>query len=153
MKKNSTRVASGLLTTNSLYSLKSMPKFIKHAFVAKCPNLDTWHHHLGHTNVQSIEDMVRKGLVEGMRVDMSSSHTSCEHCILGKQVKNAVPKIREGVKSSRVFGVVYLDLTGPMDVKSANSNLYCMDIIDDCSSFHWSIPLGSKDATFPQLKV
>jgi hypothetical protein len=131
-----------------------MPEFVERAFITtKYPNLDTWHRRLGHTNIQSIEDMVRKDLVKGMRVDMSSSPTSCEHCILGKQVKKAVPKIREGTKSSRVLGVVYVDLTGPMDVKSAGGNLYCMDIIDDCSSFHWSIPLPSKDTAFLQLKA
>ena len=81
--------------------------------------------------MQSIKDMVRKNFVTGMRVDFSTSHTSCEHCILAKQVKNVVPKIREDAKSARVLGVVcvQVDLTGPMDVISGNGNFYCVDII------------------------
>jgi hypothetical protein len=128
-----------------------MPEFVEHTFITtKYPSLDTWHRRLSHTNIQSIKDMVRKNLVKGMRVDMSSP-TSCEHCILGKQVKKAVPKIREGTKSSRVLGVVYVDLTGPMhmDVKSACSNLYCMEIIDDCSLVH---PSTVKGYCFPATK-
>ena len=46
---------------------------------------------------------------------------------------------------------VYVDLMGPQAVQSATGNLYIMDIIDDFSSYSWSIPLASKAAAFPVL--
>ncbi|KZP18481.1 hypothetical protein FIBSPDRAFT_712162, partial [Athelia psychrophila] len=89
------------------------------------------HRRLGHANVGALVDMVDSEMVEGMHVDLSSKPAKCEHCILGKQTRNPVPKIREGIKAGEVLERVHIDLTGPQAVTSANGHLYIMNIIDD----------------------
>jgi len=99
-KKSGAKIASGVLgKTRSLYSLTSSNPSVEHAYFSqRIPNLETWHRRLGHTNYTSIVNMARKGLVEGMPIDLSTEPPKCQHCILGKQTKSLVPKIREGEK-------------------------------------------------------
>lgn len=91
-------------------------------------------------------------MAEGMPIDLSSLPPSCEHCILAKQTKNPVPKVREGPKSDRKLGVVYIDLTGPMAVRSRNGNYYSMELVDEYTSMIWAITLPSKDVAFQRLQ-
>jgi len=88
--------------------------------------------------------MARSDVVEGMHISLSSPPSKCPHCILGKQTRSAVPKLREGVRASGPLDCVFVDLCGPMSVPSCFGHLYCMNIIDDFSSFVWSLPLHSK---------
>jgi GAG-pre-integrase domain len=149
-KPNGTRVALGMLgKSRSLYSLTGAAPSVEHAFLTqRVPNLESWHRRLGHANYRSI---VESGAAEGMPIDMSTEPGKCDHCILGKQVRSPVPKIRVGPRSNRKLGIVYVDLMGPEAVKSASGNLYTMNIIDDCTSFIWSIHLPSKSAAAQAL--
>lgn len=119
--------------------------------IQRVVNLQTWHNRLGHANHRYIEKMARKGMVNGMQIDLSASPPSCESCIQGKQTRSSVPKEREGVKAEGALNTVYVDLIGPQHVPSVNGNLYVMNIIDNHSSYSWSIPLKTKDATLPTL--
>ena len=77
------------------------------------PSLDTWHRRLGHVKNQVILDMATKGLAEGMPIDLSCHPPVCTCCILGKQRRSSVPRVREGQKSDRPLKKVYIDLYGP----------------------------------------
>jgi hypothetical protein len=46
---------------------------------------------------------------------------------------------------------VYIDLTGP-HVMSANGNLYVMNLINDCLSMIWTIPIPLKPSAIKSLK-
>ena len=147
-KRNGTRVATGILGKNrALYSLTGNSPLVDHAFLShRVPDLASWHRRLGRTNYHSIVEMARGGLVQGMPIDLSTEPGKCEHCVLGKQVRTPVPKVRTGLKADRRLGIVYVDLTGPEAVKLASGNLYSMNIIDDFSSYIWCIPLPSISA-------
>ena len=119
---------------------------------ARIPSLDTWHCRLGHVNNQAILDMVTKGLAEGMPIDLSNHPPVCTCCILGKQKRNSVPKVREGEKSDRPLKKVYIDLCGP-HILSSSKNKYSVDIIDDYSGFPWSFRAKSKDAVMRNVQV
>ncbi|KAJ3567658.1 hypothetical protein NP233_g6220 [Leucocoprinus birnbaumii] len=54
------------------------------------PTLKTWHHCLGHTNVQAIHDMAKRELATGMKIDLSLAPPKCDSCILGKQTHKVV---------------------------------------------------------------
>ena len=58
--------------------------------------LDTWHQRLGHVNYTSIVKMAEKKLVIGMPTSLSYLPQICEHCVLAKQARTPVPKMREG---------------------------------------------------------
>lgn len=98
-----------------------------------------------------LTDMAHLDVVEGMCVSLSSPPPKCPHCILGKQTHSSVPKLREGVRAGRPLDYVFIDLCGPMSVSSCSGHLYCMNIIDDFSSFIWSLPLCSKADAGPTL--
>ena len=47
--------------------------------------------------------------------------------------------------------MIYVDLTGPEAVKSASSNLYVMNIVDDYSSHPWTFCLKLKSDVLSTL--
>jgi len=96
--------------------------------------------------------MAHSHAVEGMPLKTSSHPSKCEHCILGKQTHSSVPKVREGVRATKQLERVYVDLCSPMSIPSRSGRLYSMNIIDDFSSFVWSLPLRSKAEAAPVLQ-
>jgi transposase InsO family protein len=138
-----------------LYTMFSNPSYINRPstpqppptclYSSRLPNVETWHRRLGHCGNRAIINMARDGAVKG---DLSTTPPRCNNCILGKQARSSVPRVREGEKATARLGRVYVDLTGPMSIKTKAGNWYLMNIIDDFSSYVWSIPLASKsDAT------
>lgn len=114
--------------------------------------MDTWHNRLGHPNYRTVYDMATGSVVEGMPIDLSIEPPKCEPCIMGKQVHNSVPKVREGSKATRRLERVFVDLTGPMPVASRTGNRYLMNLIDDFSSHPWTFALKSKSDAFAKLQ-
>jgi hypothetical protein len=101
---------------------------------------------------RAVLDMARSKAVDGMLIDTSSVPPKCEHCILGKQTRSSVPKMREGARATSHLEHVFVDLCGPVSTPSRSGCLYSMNIIDDYSSFVWFLPLRSKDEATPILK-
>ena len=65
----------------------------EYANVVRAPaDLQTWHRRLGHINYSSIINMVKHHMATGMPTDLSTIPPVCEHCILGKQAKQPIPK-------------------------------------------------------------
>jgi len=87
-----------------------------------------------------------------MNIDLSSSPAKCNACILGKQTRIPVPKVREGERANRLFERVFVDLCGPMQPVSSSGNLYSMNIMDDFSNYVWSLPLTSKGDAASELQ-
>jgi len=52
--------------------------------------------------------------------------------------------VREGEKASHPLERVFVDLCGPIRPTSSSGGLYSMNVIDDFSSYVWSLPLRSK---------
>jgi transposase InsO family protein len=88
-----------------------------------------------------------------MRIDLSSSSPRCNHCILGKQTRSSVPSQREGSKVTKPLERVFVDLCGPMPCCSRSNCLYLINLIDDFSSYIWSLPLRSKDEAASVLQL
>jgi Integrase core domain len=101
----------------------------------------------------AIVDMAQRGAVEGMTIDLSSTPLKCNHCILRKQMHSLVPKVWEGVQASHLLECVFVDLCGPMASCSHSGHLYLMNVIDDYSSYVWSLPLRNKSKAASILKI
>jgi hypothetical protein len=150
-----TTIASGKLSNirRQLYSIDIGTPLTKHGYFAmRVPDLETWHCRLGHVNYRSIVDMSDNQMTRGMHVDLSSAPPKCQSCILGKQTRSSVPKIREGPRASVVLDCIYIDLTGPQSVQSASRHSYVMNLIDDVTSYSWAIPLPLKSSAITALK-
>ena len=71
-------VPSGIIITSgsrlpnrNLFRLDCSCVCTKDSFLAHIlPNLNTWHRHLGHANLQSIYNMATKNLAQGMPIDL-----------------------------------------------------------------------------------
>ena len=145
-----------LLPNKKLYSLDLISAQAENALSAQhAPNLETLHCHLGHANYQMLRDMVSNGMIEGMPKNLPSGYPvpKCEFCVLGKQTKMPVPKLRKeglGHKATRKLEKVWVDLSGP-HIRSRMGNEYIMDIVDDYTSHVWPIPLKGKRDAFEEL--
>jgi hypothetical protein len=122
-------------------------------YAACTPDLETWHRHLGHCGNDIIIDMAHKNAMQGMKIDLSSSPPCCNHCILGKQTCSTVPKVQEGERATCPLERVFVDLCSPMPCRSQSHRLYSMNVIDDFSSYIWSLPLRSKDEAASILQL
>ena len=116
------------------------------------PNVKTWHQQLGHCNFGVIVNMAKKHTVEGMAIDLSSTPPKCDSCIRGKQMWTLVSKVREGEKAKCPLEHVFVDLCGPIWPLSSSGHLYSMNVIDNFSSYVWTIPLKSKGDVAPSLQ-
>jgi len=102
------------------------------------PNLETWHHCLGHVSYQSVIYMAKKGLTQGMPTNLSTLPAICEHYIVGKQTKTPVLKVREGMRAKFKLEKVYSGITGPEVVMTNTGKRYMLNLIDDFTSFSWN---------------
>ena len=157
-KSTSTTITKGvLIPTKNLYALTTYePKSHSAYSLSYSPDLSTWHRRLGHANFQAITAMARKGTISRMPSSFPNTPLKCDSCILGKQTRTPVPKVREigkGHRATRRLEKVWVDLTGPMNVKSRTGNNYMMNIVDDYTIFPWSIPLRNKGDAYKYLKA
>jgi hypothetical protein len=139
------RMLSGTLTSRRLYALSGGQLSAEHAYLTQClPDLQSWHRRLGHANYRAVYDLARSGNAIGMPINLSTEPPVCDDCILGKQTRTSVPKVRVGGRATRKLGIVHVDLMEHPDTVLAAGNKYVMDVIDDFSSYAWAIPLASK---------
>ena len=120
-KSTGTTIAQGsLLTHKNLYALSLSSAQAEHALVTqRTPTIETWHRRLGHANYQAIQDMLKKGLIKGAKTISPRSPPKCDSCIIGKQTKTPVPKIREkglGHRATRKLEKVWVDLSVPHSI-------------------------------------
>jgi hypothetical protein len=113
--------------------------------LTRTPNIETWHRRLGHCSTQTVIDMARNCTVDGITIDVSVAPPKCVNCVLGKQACMPGPIQWEGIQAKRPLEQVYIELWGPMSVVSQSGYLYTAFIVDDFSSYMWSLPLRSKD--------
>jgi hypothetical protein len=139
------------LSSPSMHVMHKRPKLTTFYSTSATPDVETWHRHLSHCSTCTVIDMARNCAVAGMTIDLSNSPPKCNHCILGKQTWNPIPKSWVNGKATCPLQKVFVDLCGPMHVTSRSGRLYSMNVIDDFSSYVWSLPLRSKSDAVPVL--
>ncbi len=149
-------IAQGTLSpSRNLYLLNlSSSTRVKHALAATSTSvpMQTWHNRFGHPNFFALNDMVKDKMVEGMPIDNSVPPHTCQSCILGKQKKTPVPKMRqEGHRATRAGEIIWADLSGAHAVTSRTGNRYIMNLVNDYTSWGWSIPLAKKNDAYTEL--
>ncbi|KAI9064567.1 hypothetical protein FKP32DRAFT_1527134, partial [Trametes sanguinea] len=107
---------------------------------------------LGHANIRATFTVASRVSQSGTAVDLASVPPKCESCILGKQTRSSVPKVREGLRSTERGATFFIDAAGPQCTRSASGNYYTLDIVDDYSSYGWTFPLSSKAQCAPTLR-
>ena len=96
--------------------------------------------------------MAEQGLMSGMPTNLSTIPPICEHCVLGKQARTPIPKVREGEQAKRLLEKVFSDITGPEDVQTPSGGLYTLNFIDDFSQKTWAYVLKRKADALSHFK-
>ncbi|KAJ0632046.1 putative RNA-directed DNA polymerase [Helianthus annuus] len=105
---------------------------------------ELWHRRLGHTNLKTISEISKNGLVRGLPQKLFSCPEHCISCLKGKQHKSSFKSIEES-KTTQCLQMLHMDLFGPVQVMSLKKKRYCLVIVDDFSRFTWTFFLHSKD--------
>src|SRR5882724_7655325 len=87
-----------------------------------------------------------------MPIDLSTLLPICEHCMLRKQTKTLVPKLREGVREKVKLEKIFSDITSLEVVATKNSDKYMLNMIDDCTGYTWVYMLKQKSDAAQTLK-
>jgi hypothetical protein len=93
-----------------------------------------WHRRLAHIIMNTLNKLLKKELVRGMKDVKFEKNKPCSACQAGKQVANTHPT-KAYMSTSRVLELLHMDLFGPTTYKSLGENLYCLVIVDDYSRY------------------
>ncbi|GJV55232.1 retrovirus-related pol polyprotein from transposon TNT 1-94, partial [Tanacetum coccineum] len=105
-----------------------------------------WHQRLSHLNFDTINDLTKHDLVDGLSKFKYNKDHLCSACEQGKSKKvSHLPKLVPSSHSN--LELLHMDLCGPMRVASINGKKYIHVIVDDYSRFTWVYFLHIKDET------
>ncbi|GJZ08991.1 putative ribonuclease H-like domain-containing protein [Tanacetum coccineum] len=110
-----------------------------------------WHRRLGHINFKTMNKLVKGNLVRGLPSKLFENDHTCVACQKGKQHK-ASCKTKTVSTICKPLQLLYMDLFGPVFVRSINKKTYCLVVTDDFSRFSWVFFFATKDETPEILK-
>nr|GFA06414.1 hypothetical protein [Tanacetum cinerariifolium] len=103
-----------------------------------------WHQRLSHLNFATINNLVKKNLVQGLpKIKFKKDHL-CSACEQGK-IHRKHHKSKMAFASNKPLYLLHMDLCGPMRVESVNEKRYVLVVVDDYSRYTWVFFLHSKD--------
>jgi transposase InsO family protein len=102
-----------------------------------------WHRRLAHVGMNTLNKLLKKELVRGLKDVKFEKDKPCSACQAGKQVANTHPT-KAYMSTSRVLELLHMDLFGPTTYKSLGGNFYCLVIVDDYSRYTWTFFLHDK---------
>ena len=114
-------------------------------------DLEIWHKHIGHVNIQRLKSMQTKSIVTGLpkfRVD--GMQKVCEACQMGKQARHAFPCNAE--VSNRALEVIHSDVW-TTKVASLGGCHYYVSFIDDHTRKVWVYFMKHKSEVFSHFKA
>ncbi|GJU39773.1 integrase, catalytic region, zinc finger, CCHC-type containing protein [Tanacetum coccineum] len=95
-----------------------------------------WHHRLSHLNFDTINDLTKHDLVNGLLKFKYSKDHLCSACERGKSKKSSyLPKLVPSTHSK--LELLHMDLCEPMRVETINGKRYILVLVDDYSRFTW----------------
>ncbi|GJV11856.1 integrase, catalytic region, zinc finger, CCHC-type containing protein [Tanacetum coccineum] len=105
-----------------------------------------WHRRLSHLNFDTINDLTKHDLVDGLLKFKYRKDHLCSACERGKSKKAShLPKLVPSNHSK--LELLHMGLCRPMRVASINRKRYILVIVDDYSQFTWVYFLRTKDET------
>ena len=120
--------------------------------IALTADLNLWHRRMAHVHTTGIRDLVRKDVVEGIKVDLKKDIVRCEACVYGKSTRAPIPK-SGGARAVNILDLVHTDVCGPFPVPSLGNSLYFVSFVDDRSRFAWVYPIQAKSDVFDTFKT
>ena len=119
--------------------------------VSLTADLNLWHRRMSHVHADGIRDMIRRGVVEGIKVDLKTDIKRCTACVYGKSTRAPIPQ-SGGARATNILDLVHTDVCGPFPVPSLGNSLYFVSFVDDRSRFAWVYPIQAKSDVFQTFK-
>jgi transposase InsO family protein len=110
--------------------------------------IEELHRLMGHISPEVARAMVKKGMVEGIKLDEASEIRSCDSCEYGKAHRKPIRKVRKAERARAVGEEVHSDVWGKSPVQTINGREYYVTFTDDHSRFTHLYLLRTKDETF-----
>ena len=120
--------------------------------VALTADLNLWHRRMAHVHTDGIRDLVRKNVVEGIKVDLKKDVARCKACVYGKSTRAPIPQ-SGGARAVNILDLVHTDVCGPFPEPSLGNSLYFVSFVDDRSRFAWVYPIQAKSDVFETFKT
>ncbi|GJY13114.1 retrovirus-related pol polyprotein from transposon TNT 1-94 [Tanacetum coccineum] len=137
---------------NGLYVMKFENKSQdKLCLATVVDNSTLWHRRLGHAYMHLIQSLSSKELVRNLP-KLKYDKYFCDACKIGKQA-HASHKAKNMVSTKRCLELLHMDLFGPLAIKSFGRNIYTLVVVDDYSSYTWTIFLKTKNEAFEKLEI
>nr|GEV09095.1 hypothetical protein [Tanacetum cinerariifolium] len=117
--------------------------------LAKASSLQSWlwHQCLSYLNFATINNLVKKNLVQGLpKMKFEKDHL-CSACEKGK-IHRKHHKSKMAFASNKPLYLLDMDLCGLMHVESINEKRYVLVVVDDYPRYTWVFFLHSKDEAF-----
>ena len=91
------------------------------------PALDIWHQRLRHLNHEYVNQLKRKDLVVGMKMDGNAPYEkNCESWVLGKMHRQVFPN-RVQHHTTKPMEMIHTDICGPMQIQSMGGSCCITD--------------------------
>ena len=149
---NNMLIAQGAKQGNEIYRMLMKVVICQEANVLTTSNenLQLWHERAGHVNVKTLQSMVNKGLVNGVKIE-DKADIFCEACQLGKA--HVLPfKQKSEHRQWQLGEFFHSDLCGPMSVDSLGGSRYFIAFKDDFSGYRYVYFLKHKSDVYDVFK-
>lgn len=111
---------------------------------------ELWHRRFSHLSHKGLRTLQYKQMVKGLPQIKAASKV-CEHCMIGKQHREAIPK-KSLWRASQQLQLVHADICGPITPTSNSNKRYLISFIDDYSRKMWVYFLAEKSEAFTTFK-
>jgi hypothetical protein len=108
---------------------------------------------MGHISPGVVKKMVEDNLVDGVKLNKSSSIRSCDSCEYAKAHRKPIWKERESHRASNLGEEVHSDVWGPAPVQTINGREYYSSFTDDYSRYTHLYLLRTKGQVFDTYKA
>lgn len=111
-----------------------------------------WHQRFGHVGCDSLRELVKHEMVDGMQLKkLDDDVVVCEPCLSGKIVQLPfTPSVER--RSSRPLELIHSDVCGAIKPVTWDGKRYMVSFIDDYSHFTVVFLLESKDQVFERFQ-
>jgi len=138
---------------NNVYMI-DMSKLHCNATCLNAFNEDSWlwYRRVCHISFDHLSRINNKEVVKGIPYLKFEKDRICDACQLRKQTKSSFKTIKD-IMTSRPLELIYMDLFGPIKIKSLSGNRFVFILVDDFSHFTWVFFLEHKDQVFLHFQV
>src|ERR1700678_4098222 len=123
------------------------------AVIPEVVTIEKFHRIMGHIAPEAAKTLIKKGLVEGFKLDESSTMPyTCDSCEYGKTHRKPIKKEREAPRAAKIGDEIHSDVWGPSPVQTIGSREYYSTHTDDNSRYSTLYLQRLKSETFSAYK-